>query len=131
MSKEFWAEVVQCAVYIQNRCPHVILENKTLQELWSGHKPNIAHLRISGSVAYGKVRDPKRTKLDDKSNKHIFIGYNEKSKAYKLYDPIEKKFVVSRDIKVNKEACWCATLFHVPPPPRGDGMRNTDTIRSL
>jgi hypothetical protein len=75
MPKEFWAEVVQCAMYIQNRCPHAILENKTPQELWSGHKPNVAHLRIFRSVAYGKVLDPKRTKLDDKSKKYIFIGY--------------------------------------------------------
>jgi hypothetical protein len=31
--KEFWAEAVQCAVYIQNRCSHAILENKTPQKL--------------------------------------------------------------------------------------------------
>jgi hypothetical protein len=93
-------------VYIQNRCAHVILENKTPQELWSGHKPNIAYLRIFGSVAYGKVSDPKRTKLDDKSKKYIFNGYDKKSKVYKLYDPIEKKSVVNRDIEVNEEARW-------------------------
>jgi transposase InsO family protein len=27
--KEFWAEAVRCAVYIQNRCPHTFLNNKT------------------------------------------------------------------------------------------------------
>jgi hypothetical protein len=75
-----------CVVYIQNRCPHAILENKTPQELWSRHKLNVAHLRIFGSVAYEKVLDSKRIKLDNKSKKYIFIGYDEKSKAYKLYD---------------------------------------------
>jgi hypothetical protein len=50
--------------------------------------------------------DPKRTKLDDKSKKYIFIGYNEKSKVYKLYDPIEKKSMVSRDVEVNEEPRW-------------------------
>jgi hypothetical protein len=104
MPKKFWAEAVQCAVYILNRCPQAILENKTSQELWSDHKPNVAHLRIFGSVAYEIVPDPKRIKLDDKSKKHIFIGYNEKSKVYKLYDPIEKKYVVSGDVEVNEEA---------------------------
>ena len=29
MSKEFWAEAVQCVVYVQNRCPHSKLEDKT------------------------------------------------------------------------------------------------------
>ena len=33
MPKEFWAVAVQCAVYIQNRCPHIALEMKTPQEL--------------------------------------------------------------------------------------------------
>jgi hypothetical protein len=29
ISKEFWVEAVQCAVYIQNRCPYIFLNNKT------------------------------------------------------------------------------------------------------
>jgi transposase InsO family protein len=29
MPKKIWAEVVQCAVYIQNQCPHVFLNNRT------------------------------------------------------------------------------------------------------
>jgi hypothetical protein len=77
-----------------------------LQELWSGHKPNVAHLKVIGSIAYRKIPDPKRTKLEDKSKKYVFIGYTEKSKAYKLYDPIEKKLVISRDVERNEEACW-------------------------
>lgn len=36
MSKEFWAEAVQCAVYVQNRCPHSKLGDITPQEAWSG-----------------------------------------------------------------------------------------------
>ena len=106
MPKEFWAEAVQCAVYIQNRCPHAILENKTPQELWRGHKPNVSHFKIFGSVAYAHIPDQKRTKLEDKSQKLVFIGYDEKSKAYKLYNPLEKKLVVSRDVEVNEEASW-------------------------
>jgi hypothetical protein len=103
MSKEFWAEAVRCAVY---RCPRVFLNNKTSQELWSGYKPNVAHLKVFRSIVYGKNTDPKRTKLEDKSKKYVFIGYSEKSKAYKLYDPIEKKLVISRDVELNEEARW-------------------------
>jgi hypothetical protein len=33
MSKEFWAEAVRCAVYLQNRCPTTSLENITPQEV--------------------------------------------------------------------------------------------------
>ena len=33
MPKKLWAEVVQCAIYVQNRCPHAKLNEKTTQEV--------------------------------------------------------------------------------------------------
>ena len=42
--------------------------------------------------------------MDDKSFKFIFIGYNSKSKAYKLFDPYNSKVVVSRDVEFNEGA---------------------------
>ncbi|GKB39874.1 retrovirus-related pol polyprotein from transposon TNT 1-94 [Tanacetum coccineum] len=91
MPKEFWAEAVQCAIYIQNRYPQVKLMDMTLQECWSGVKPTVSHFNVFGSVAYAHVPDQTRTKLDDKSKKYIFIGYDDKSKAFRLYDSVEKK----------------------------------------
>lgn len=78
-SKPNWAEAVQCAVYVQNRCPHTA--NQRPQEAWSGHKPTVSHLKVFGSVAYAHTPDQRRTKLDDKSKKYVFIGYDEKTKA--------------------------------------------------
>ena len=106
MPKEFWAEAVQCAVYVQNRCPHTIVADKTPQEAWSGQKPTVSHFRVFGSVAYAHVPDQRRTKLDDKSKRYVFIGYDERTKAFKLFDPIAKKVVVSRDVQVNEESAW-------------------------
>ena len=50
--------------------------------------------------------DEKKGKLYDKSEKCIFVGYCEASKAYKLYNPIKKKVIVSRDVIFNEEASW-------------------------
>jgi hypothetical protein len=33
----------------------------------------------------------------------IFVGYNQKSKWCKLYNPIEKKMVISRDVEFNEK----------------------------
>ncbi|KAJ4788299.1 polyprotein [Rhynchospora pubera] len=107
MPKEYWAEAVQCAVYLQNRCPTASLENMTPQEAWCGVKPAVSHLKVFGSVAYAHIPDQRRTKLDDKSKKLIFIGYDERSKAYKLIDPATNKVHISRDVQVNEEAVWC------------------------
>ena len=106
MSKEFWAEAVECAVYVQNRCPHKKLGDQTPQEAWSGQKPTVSHFKVFGSVAYAHVPDQRRTKLEDKSQKYILIGYDEKTKGYRLFDPINKKVIVSRDVRVNEASKW-------------------------
>ncbi|KAJ3704843.1 hypothetical protein LUZ61_008548 [Rhynchospora tenuis] len=98
MPKEFWAEVVQCAVYLQNRCPTASLENMTPQEAWCGVKPTVSHLKVFGSVAYAHIPDQRRTKLDDKSKKLIFIDYDERSKACKFIDPATNKIRISHDV---------------------------------
>jgi hypothetical protein len=104
LPKKFWAEAVQCAIYVQNRCPHASLEDKTPQEAWSGRNPTVSHFRIFDSMAYAHVPDQQRTKLEDKSKKFVFIGYDEKTKGFKLLGPINKKVMISRDVKVDKLA---------------------------
>ncbi|KAJ3708478.1 hypothetical protein LUZ61_012183 [Rhynchospora tenuis] len=106
MPKDFWAEAVRCAVYIQNRSFQARLKDKTPQEAWSGIKPTVSHLKVFGSVAYARVPDQRRTKLDDKSKKYVFIGYDEKTKAFRLCDPIEKKVITSRDVQIHEESAW-------------------------
>ena len=106
MPKEFWAEAVMCSVYVQNRCPHQILGQKTPQEFWSGNKPSVGHLRVFGSIAYAHVPDQQKKKLEDKSKKLVFVGYDDKSKAYRLYNPGEDKVVISRDVQFDEDSSW-------------------------
>jgi len=79
MPKEFWAETVDCAIYLSNRCPTKNLNDMTPQEAWSGRKPNVSHLKVFGSISYVDVDDQVGTKLDDKSKKIIFVGYDKKN----------------------------------------------------
>lgn len=48
----------------------------------------------------------KRKKLDDHGEKCIFIGYSEESKAYKLYNLVTNKVVLSRDVILSEEESW-------------------------
>ena len=59
-----------------------------------------------GSIAYSHVPNEMKGKLDDKSKKCILVGYNENSKAYRLYNPISKKIIISRDVHFNEEESW-------------------------
>ena len=95
-----------CAVYLSNRSPTRSVQEKTPQEAWSGRKPSISHLRVFGSIAYVHVPDERREKLDDKSERFIFIGYDSSSKGYKQYNPNKKKTVVNWDVVFDEEGQW-------------------------
>eukprot|EP00253_Pinus_taeda_P023640 PITA_23640 len=94
----FWADVVLCVAYIKNRCPSNAIRNNTPYELWYGHVPSVKHLRVFGSTYYALIPKVHRNKLGAISRKCIFLGYSNTSKAYRLYDEVNKKFVVSRDV---------------------------------
>lgn len=80
------------------------MKNCTPHEAWYGKKPGVHHLKVFGSVAYAHIPAALRNKLDDKSEKCIFIGYSERSKAYKLYNPVTKQIVISRDVQFDEDS---------------------------
>ena len=75
LGHEFWAEAVCNAVYVRNRCPTKVVERVTPEEAWSGRIPHVLHMHVFGCVAYAKVSDQRRTKLDAKGVKCLLIGY--------------------------------------------------------
>lgn len=40
------------------------------------------------------------------SKKYVFIGYDEKTTAYKLLEPINQKVIVSLDVWVDEASEW-------------------------
>ena len=48
----------------------------------------------------------KRTKLDDKSLSCVLLGVSEVSKAYRLYDPISLRIIISRDVVFKEDKNW-------------------------
>ena len=98
LGQEFWAEAVETACYLVNRSPSSALEDKTPHEVWTGKKPSLSHLRVFGCDAYVHVPKEKRTKLDNKSKRCIFIGYKDGLKGYKLWNPEIRKVVYNLDV---------------------------------
>jgi transposase InsO family protein len=104
--KKFWPEALKWATYVLNRSPTVSVKNITPEESWSGIKPSVHHFRVFGCLAYAHIPDNHRKKLDSKSIKCVHLGLSEESKAYKLYDPIEKKIIISRDVVFDELHGW-------------------------
>ena len=55
-------------------------------------------MKVFGCDAYVHVPKEKRTKLDSKFEKCIFIGYKDGLKGYKIWNPVTRKVVYNRDV---------------------------------
>jgi hypothetical protein len=53
---------------------------------------------VFGSLAYVHVSKSEKSKLETKSIKCMMVGYDDQSKAYKCFDPKEKKVLISKDV---------------------------------
>jgi len=105
LPNSLWAEATTTIVYIQNRC-HAILKDKTPKEVFTGIKPEVGNLRIFGCPIYIHVPKEKMTKMEPSGKKGVFVGYNENSKAYRIYVLGQRQIEVSRDVTFHEEAAF-------------------------
>jgi len=98
LSKSFWAEALSTVVHILNLTPCVPLDFDIPNRVWTGKDVSYDHLRVFGCKAFVHIPKDDRSKLDSKSRQCIFIGYGLDEFGYKLYDPVEKKIIRSRDV---------------------------------
>ncbi|KAB5564961.1 hypothetical protein DKX38_005015 [Salix brachista] len=66
--------------------------------VWNGKDVFYDQLRVFGCKAFVHIPKDERSKLDVKTRQCIFLGYGLDEFGYRLYDPVEKKLVRSRDV---------------------------------
>jgi hypothetical protein len=103
---EFWGEAVSTAVYLLNRAPTKSLKGRTPFEAWHNRKPKVHHLRTFGCIANVKVAGPGVSKMSDRSIKMVFVGYETRTKGYRVYDPISRKLHISRNVIFEESKGW-------------------------
>ena len=80
-----WAEACSTIVYVLNRSLHHAFGCKTPKEMFTRRMPEIGHFRIFGGPTYSHVPSKKRTKLEATGERGIFVGYDDTSKAFRIY----------------------------------------------
>jgi hypothetical protein len=75
LAQEFWMETFDTTKYLLNMFPPSMLVEMTPNKVWSGKKPSVSHLKVFGCDAFVHVPKEKRSKLEKKVVKCIFIGY--------------------------------------------------------
>ncbi|KAI9920721.1 hypothetical protein PsorP6_001592 [Peronosclerospora sorghi] len=81
------------------------------------------HLRVFGSQWYVRGDESKRSKLDPKAHRCIFLGYAVGSKAYRVWDLDEERLVTTRTVQLDErppspylnltDACQPATIINL------------------
>jgi hypothetical protein len=70
-----------------NRSPSLSLVEKNPHEEWNGKKSSLENLIEFGCDAYVHIPKEIMSKLDNKDEKCIFIGYKDDIKEHKLLNP--------------------------------------------
>ncbi|KAH9784261.1 hypothetical protein KPL71_009581 [Citrus sinensis] len=98
LPNSFWAEAAKTVCYIVNRSPSTAIGLKTSMKMWIGKPVDYSYLHAFGCPVYVMYNAQERTKLDPKSRRCIFLGYADRVKEYRLWDPTAHKIVISRDV---------------------------------
>jgi len=122
-----WAEVITTIVYIMNRTPTMVVHGMTPKEKFIGKKPNVSHLIMFGYIVYMHVPNEKRSKLDPKSKKCIFIGYSLEQKGYRCFSPSIRKLQVNKDVMFDEMVNWYSPL----KVAKDGGVRNVDVSSNV
>jgi hypothetical protein len=78
----------------------------TLEEKITCKKPDVSHLRVFACIAYMHIPNGKKSKLNPKAKKCIFIRYSLKQKGYRCFSLSILKLQVSRDVVFDEMVSW-------------------------
>jgi hypothetical protein len=82
------------------------LDGIILEEEWTEKKVNYSFLKTFGCEAFVHIDKENRTKLEVKSKKCTFIGYDVNNFGYLLWDYENNKIIRSRDVIFNEKVMY-------------------------
>jgi hypothetical protein len=129
-----WEEAAMAIIYVQNRLSHSALGFKTPEEMFTGKKPEVSHLKIFGCLVFIHIPKEKRNKPEPSEKKEIFVGYCEVSKAFIIYIPGYRHIEINRDTTFDEEAtlkksrrCQLEEMYEEEPV----NPRTTESVREV
>ena len=98
-----WGFSVMTVVHLINRLPSTTLNLQSPINILEGLYPTVRlktdlPIKIFGCVVYVHNPTYKKNKWSHKALKCVFLGYSTTQKGYKVYHPITRKYIVSKDM---------------------------------
>ena len=107
-----WEYAVNHSSYLHNQTYTRALNNKTPYEKRFKKKPNVSHLREFGAPVWVLLQGQKvPRKMEFKSRRQVFVGYDDGSKSVKYYNAETCKILTSRNFH------FLSLTDETPPEP--------------
>ena len=105
--KSYWSDVVLIAYHLINCMPSTVLGGQIPYTVFSPNTP-LFHPppKIIGYVCYVHILGPGSDKLDPRSIKCVFLGYNHTQKGYQCYTPTLRHRFISADVTFDKSQSY-------------------------
>ncbi|KAK3259563.1 hypothetical protein CYMTET_31444 [Cymbomonas tetramitiformis] len=125
-----WPLAMRHAVYLINRlCKARLGMKSSLQVL--NQKYDLSVLRVFGCRAYAFIDASLRSKLADRATPLIYVGHEERSTAYLLYNPDKEKVVRSGMVRFDERVDQCGQLVMSWDPSMLTPLRSLYDCESL
>jgi len=108
LDKSVWAEAIVYASHVINRLSATAIGGKTSLNIWSGGAAeDYDLLRVFGSPSYISAKDDK---VNPRAKKFVFFGVKRNMKGYKLWNPKNKKIVLSKHVMFDETSLLKSTI---------------------
>ncbi|KAL5863382.1 hypothetical protein ACOSQ3_000896 [Xanthoceras sorbifolium] len=118
LPNSFWGEAMRTAVDLINLSPSVPLNYDVPERVWTGKDVSYKHLKVFGCRAFVHIPKDERSKLDGKAKQCIFVGHAHEEFGYRLWDPVNKRIIRSRDVVFLEDQT--IEDFEKPEKPQSD-----------
>lgn len=94
--------MINITTYVINRSPSKSIGRMSPKHVYTKVPPRLGHLKVFRCLAYIHVPKVGMNKLEPRAINGIFIGYDDVSKAYHIYNLQMKKICITKDVIVMK-----------------------------
>ena len=114
MPLKYWWVAFCSAVYLINRLPTPTLYMQSPFEIVHHKRPDYEQLRVFGSACFPCLWPYNKYKLQFRSSKCVFIGYNSAHKGYRCLHS-SGKIYLARNVVINEHEFPYSSLFKINP----------------
>lgn len=107
---KYWWDSFHTATYIINKLPFPTLQHVSPHQMLFNHPPDYSFLKTFGCACYPFLRPYNTSKLQFRSSKCVFLGYNSLHCGYRCLHPSRRVFI-SKTVTFDEQEFPYSSLF--------------------